>query len=92
MFSTALYPLKICLKCYSMAFKGNYLMKSSNKALQLEKKQMLTRLSKFSSEFPQLEGCDLITHINFHLNTCMLPHKCEVASEQYIFICHKIHI
>ena len=34
-----------------MAFNDNYLAKSSNIALLLEKKQLLTRLSKVSSEF-----------------------------------------
>ena len=27
---------------------------------------MLTRLSKFSKEFPQLKGFGLITHVNIH--------------------------
>ena len=39
-------------------------MKPSKIALLLEKKQMLTRLSKFSSEFPRLKGFGLITHVN----------------------------
>ena len=43
---------KICSKSYSMAFNGNYSVKSSNIVLLLEKKQMLTGLSKFLSEFP----------------------------------------
>ena len=30
------------------------------------KETMLTRLSKFLSEFPQLEGFGLITHVNIH--------------------------
>ena len=49
---------------YSMAFNGNCSMKISNIALLLEKKQMLTRFSKFSSKFPQLKGFVLITHVN----------------------------
>ena len=58
-----------------MGFNGNCSMKPFNIALLLEKKQMLTRLSKTSSEFPRLKGFGLIirTHI----------HECEVASEQY---------
>ena len=52
-----------------MAFHGNCSMKRSNIALILEKKEMLTRLSKFSSEFPPLDGFGLITHVNIHSHT-----------------------
>ena len=44
--------LKILLKSYSMTLDGNYSTKSSNIALLLKQKQMLTRLSKFLSQFP----------------------------------------
>ena len=65
--------LKIHSKSYSMAFNDNYSTKSSNLALLLEKKQMLMKLSKFSSEFPRLKGFSLITCINFHSHTHVLP-------------------
>ena len=48
-----------------MALNGNYSIKSSNIALLLKQKQMLTRLSKFLSEFPLHEGFGRITRINF---------------------------
>ena len=35
-----------------IAFNGNYSTKSLNMVLLLEKKDVLTRLSKFSSQFP----------------------------------------
>ena len=37
-----------------------------------QQKQMLTRSSKYSSEFPQLEGFGVITHVNIHSHTCVL--------------------
>ena len=64
--------LKNRSKSNSMAFNGNCSMKSSNIRLLLKKKQILTRLSKFSSEFPQLEGLGLITHANIHSHTQVL--------------------
>ena len=73
--SVLLYSLlKICLKSYSVVFNGNCSMKPSNIALLLvnEKKQMFTRSSKFSSEFPPLKGFGLITRINIHLHMRVL--------------------
>ena len=58
-----------------MAFNGNYSVKSSNIVLLLEKKQMLTGLSKFLSEFPQLEGFGLITRVNIHLHMRVLTSR-----------------
>ena len=59
-----------------MTFNGNYSTKYSNIALLCKKKQMLTGLSKFSSEFPQLEGFGLITRINFHSHKFSLAYAC----------------
>ena len=51
-------------------------MKSLNIVLLLEKKQMLsTRLSKFSSKFPRLEGFGLITCVSIHLHMCALTSR-----------------
>ena len=49
---------------HAMAFNSNCSTKPSNITLLLEKKQMLTWLSKLLSEFPQLKGLGLITHVN----------------------------
>ena len=63
---------KSCSKSYSMAFDSNCSTKPSNIVLLLEKKQMLTRLSKFSNEFPRFKGFGLITCVNIHSHTRVL--------------------
>ena len=66
-----------------MAFNGNCSPKPLNIALLLEKKQMLTRLSKFSIEFPQLEGFGLITRVNVHSHTQITSAKLHASSTIY---------
>ena len=75
---------KIHLKSYSMVFNGKCSTKPSNIALLFEMKQMLIRLSKFSSKFPRLKGFGFITRVKIHSHTWVLTSWVrEVASEQY---------
>ena len=67
--------LKIHSKSYSIAFISNCSKKPSNLALLFEMKQMLTRLSKFLSEFSRLEGFGLITRVNIHMHTRVLTSR-----------------
>ena len=59
------FRAQCCFIVHSMALRQLLILtKPSNMALLLEKKQMLTRLCKFLSEFPRLEGFGLITRVN----------------------------
>ena len=80
---------EIRLKSYSMAFNGNCSAKPSNVALSLEMKQMLTRLNKFSSQFPRLKGFGLITHVNnvTHANVDLASVKLHLSTTVHILLC-----
>ena len=72
MFSAVFSLLKNLFEKLLYVFNGNCSTIPSNVALLLEKKKMLTRLSKFSSEFTRLKKFGLIPCVNNPAHTRVL--------------------